>query len=267
MLESFKRMFARTGIERDLGDVSEWAQRRGHRFKRARGDAGFVIDGRLEGRPWRIEWGPPHRAYIEGHELRLRMELDLPSDMQMLVLSRQLMDSLERKTFEEFTDNVQTQIGTATPEEMRWLVMFPKIDLSSLKTLRNRFGAVASAPATGLEWIEGPLANMLEEAAGGLLRKDPPFVLMTLRGRTYLRMQLDTPDSKHVAAALAVFETAVAQAVRTAGGATYQVSGWNTTGNTAWQNLRSEERKHLEEPGAAKGAAPSTPSDAPAKSR
>jgi hypothetical protein len=240
MLDSFKRLFARSAVDRDLSDISGWAQRRGHRFKRARGDAGFVLDGSLEGRPWRIEWGPPHRAYIHGHELRLRMELDLPSDMQMLVLSRPLMDSLERKTFEEFTDNVQTQIGTTTPEEMRWLVMFPKVNLGNLKALRMRFGAVASAPATGLAWIEGPLAHMLEQAANSLLREDPPFVLMTLRGRAYLRMQLETPDSNHVSAALAVFETAVAQALRTAGGGTYQVSGWNSTGTTAWQNFRSD---------------------------
>ena len=131
MLESFKRLFSRQGDDRDLTLISEWAQRRGHGFKRARGEDGFVIDGRLEGRPWRIEWGPSQRDYIEGHELRLRMELDLPSDAQMLLLSRPLMDSLERQTFEEFTDSVQTQIGTKTPEEMRWLVNSSKVWRSS----------------------------------------------------------------------------------------------------------------------------------------
>ena len=28
--------------------------------------------------------------------------------------------------FEEFTEGLQTRIDTATPEEMRWLVMFPR---------------------------------------------------------------------------------------------------------------------------------------------
>ena len=139
MLASFKRLFAARGIDRDLTEISAWASRRGHGFRRARNDQGFVIEGLLEGKPWRAEWGPPQRPYIEGHELRLRMELDLPSDMQMLLLSRPLMDSLERKTFEEFTDSVQTQIGTKTPEEMRWLVMFPKVNFSTLKNLRTRF--------------------------------------------------------------------------------------------------------------------------------
>lgn len=238
MLAALKRMFAKRAIDRDLTEISQWAERRGLGFKRARGDDGFVIDGALEGKPWRIEWGPPHRSYIAGHELRLRMELDLPSDTQMLLLSRPLMDALERQTFEEFTDNVQTQIGTKSPEEMRWLVMFPKIDLGTLKTLRTHFGAVASLPAAGLAWLEGPLAEALELAAKTLLRDDPPFVLMTLRGRAYLRMQLASPESKSVASALALFETAVTQALAAAGGVAGRPSGRDSAASTAWQSLQ-----------------------------
>jgi hypothetical protein len=239
MLESFKRLFSRQGHERDLTLVSDWALQRGYGFKRARGEDGFVIDGKLEGRPWRIEWGPPQRDYIRGHELRMRMELDLSSDAQMLVLSRPLMDSLERKTFEEFTDNVQTQIGTQTPEEMRWLVMFPKVNLTTLKSLRTNFGAVASVPETGLDWIEGPLASALEHASRGLLRTEPPFVLMTLRGRAYLRTQLDAPDPKAVAATLALFEIGVTQALRVVGTGAGRMP--DPTGrSTAWQNFPAD---------------------------
>ena len=242
MLESLKRLFSRPGSDRDLGEIEAWAKRRGHGFKRVRDEDGFVIDGLLDGRPWRIEWGPPHRDYIEGHELRLRMELDLPSDAQMLVLSRPLMDTLERQTFEEFTDNVQTQIGTKTPEEMRWLVMFPKLNLGHLKALRARFGAVASVPSAGLSWIEGPLANQLEQAATEWLRDEPPFVLMTLRGRAYLRMQLAAPEPEAVAAALALFETAVTQAVRTAGDAADPGADSGSNGrSTAWQSFPPED--------------------------
>lgn len=244
MLESFKRLFSRQGHGqgRDLGAIEAWATRRGHGFKRVRDEDGFVIDGLLQGRPWRIEWGPPHRDYIVGHELRLRMELDLPSDTQMLVLSRPLMDSLERKTFEEFTDNVQTQIGTKTPEEMRWLVMFPKVNLSDLKPLRARFGAVASIPVAGLSWIAGPLADGLEKAANEWLHDEQPFVLMTLRGRAYLRMQLDSPEPTAVAAALALFETAVLQAVRVAGGSVERgTDSIHGDRSTAWQSFPPDE--------------------------
>lgn len=242
MLESFKRLFGGRVVDASHAEVGEWAKRRGFGFKRVRPEDGFVIDGLLEGKPWRIEWGPPQRDYITGHELRLRMELELPPDAQMLVLSRPLLDALERKTFEEFTDNVQTQIGTKTPEEMRWLVMFPKINLSTLKSLRARFGAVASMPDWGLAWLTGPLANALELAAAGLLRDEPPFVLMTLRGRAYLRMQLDTPHAADIGAALALFETAVAQALLVTGQASAPSREWgHSSASTAWQTLQPDE--------------------------
>ncbi len=249
MLESFKKLFNKPAPERDLAAVQEWARASGHGFKRVRGEDGFVIDGAIEGRPWRLEWGPPQRDYIGGHELRLRMELALPHDMLMLVLSRTLMDRLERATYEQFTDSMQTQIGAQAPEEMRWLVMFPKVDMASVKTLRAHFGAVASVPQAGLAWIEGPLAEALQRSADRLLRYDPPFVLMTLRSRVYLRMLLDTPDGADIAAALAVFQTAVLQALAAAAGFDGPGGQWHSTSSTAWQSLHSEELQDLNKPG------------------
>jgi hypothetical protein len=250
MLGSIKRLFSRPPPSHDLSAIEEWAERRGHGFRRVRGEAGFVIDGLLEGRPWRIEWGAPQRLYIEGQELRVRMALGLSSDAQMLVLSRPLMQTLERQTFEEFTDNVQTQIGTKTPEEMRWLVMFPKVDLGGLKTLRARFGAVASVPANGLAWLEGPLANQLEQAATDWLAEDPPFVLMTLRGRAYLRMRLAEPEPKVVAAALGLFETAITQALSAVGGTLDRGDELTSPSgsSTAWQSFSPPEPSDDEPP-------------------
>jgi hypothetical protein len=234
MLGSLKRLFTRPGSEHNFTGVMEWARRNGHAFKRVRGEDGFVIDGAIEGMPWRLEWGPPQRDYIGGHELRLRMELALPHDMQMLLLSRSLMEVLERATYEQFTDSTQTQIGAQAPEEMRWLVMFPKIDLVSAKTLRSRFVAVASVPAAGLAWIEGPLADALLRATD------------RLRSRAYLRMLMDAPDPVEIGAALGVFETAVTQALAAASGFDGPGGQWHTTSSTAWQSLQSEE---LQEPG------------------
>ncbi len=216
MLGALKRLFAGQPPGPDLVAVVEWAKRRGHGFKRARDDSGFVIDGTLEGKPWRLEWGPPQRAYIAGRELRMRMELGLSADAQMLLLSRPLMESLERQTFDEFTESTQTQIGTSTPEEMRWLVMFPKVSLATLPTLKAHFGAVASQPAAGLAWIEGPLAHALEQARSTLLYGDPPFVLMILRNRGYLRVQLADPDPQGIATALDLFEISVTRALQAA---------------------------------------------------
>jgi hypothetical protein len=64
---------------------------------------------------------------------------------------------------------------------------------------------------------------------------------MTLRGRTYLRMRLDDPDPQALAAALALFETAVAQAVQAVAGHTRAGVAWPVTANTAWQTIAPEE--------------------------
>jgi hypothetical protein len=237
MLESFKRLFAAPVPAPAWADVAEWAQRRALGFKRAREAEGFVVDGLLDGKPWRMEWGPPQRSYIAGRELRVRMELKLPGELQMLLLSKPLMDQLERQTYDNFTENLQTQIDTGTPEEMRWLVMFPKANLNVFRVLRGHFGAVASAPATVVSWIDGPLGLHLERALGTLLQNDPPFVLMTLRGRVYLRTQLLDPDPASLATVLDLFETAALQARRVATQLGESGPEWPSTGSTAWQSF------------------------------
>jgi hypothetical protein len=44
------------------------------------------------------------------------MELGLPPDMQMLIVSKSLMEALEKQAFEQFTESNQTEMGAATPE-------------------------------------------------------------------------------------------------------------------------------------------------------
>jgi len=236
MLESFKRLFAAKAEPAPAWpEVEAWAKREGLPFRRVREGEGFVIEGRLDDLPWRLEWGPPQRSYIAGRELRMRMELDLPGDLQMLLLAKPLMDQLERQTYESFTEGLQTQIDTATPEEMRWLVMFPKVNLNAYRALRGRFGAVSALPSAVQAWLEGPLAQQLERALAGALQFDPPFVLMTLRGRAYLRTQLIAPDASAIDAAVAIFETAAAQAVLAAEGIAESHDAGPATATTAWQ--------------------------------
>ena len=241
MLGAFKRLFSRREADRDLHALAEWARVEGHGFKRARGDLGFVVDGTVEGHAWRMEWGPPQRAYIQGHELRLRMELDLPADLQMLVLTRGLMEALERQVFEDFTDPVQTEIGAGTPEEMRWLVMYPKADLSALGPVKTHFGAVANVAVTALGWIEGALAASLSQALKAGVGADLPLVLMTLRGRLYLRTELAEPTVAAVSQSLKLFLVAATQARRVAGASgdagTETTTDAPTAGTTAWQTI------------------------------
>jgi hypothetical protein len=236
MLDAIKRWISGGPPGPDWPGVSSWAQTQGYGFKRAKDDQGFVIDGAFGTRPWRLEWGPPQRAYIPTTELRLRMELQLPSDLQMLVMSRPLMETLERETFDRFTESNQTQIDVSTPEEMRWLAMYPKVPLDELsKTARAHFGAVAVHPKAAASWIDASVAEQLGQAAKMLLREDPPFVLMTLRGRVYLRMQLDDPEPSSIAQAVALFQAGAQAAERVGGRAADKNAEWPSTASSAWQ--------------------------------
>ena len=236
MLNAIKRWISGDPPAPDWADVAQWAQSKGYGFKRARDEEGFVLDASFADRPFRLEWGPPQRNYITTHELRLRMELQLPSGLQMLVMTRSLMEMLERETFERYTESNQTLIDVSTPEEMRWLAMFPKVNLDLPKQVRANYAAVAADPATAGQWVAGDLADKLSAACDGLLREQPPFVLMTLRGRVYLRLELDAPEPATIEQAVTVFEAAAHGALR-AVGAVHETHShdWPTTSSTAWQ--------------------------------
>jgi hypothetical protein len=243
MLGSLKKLLATSPNDAaDLRDVSDWAESQGWRFKRAREGAGFVVDGAFDRQPWRLEWGPPQRDFIGAQELRMRIELGLPADLQMLLMSRPLMEQLDQRTYEQSIEGTQTRIDSTTPEEVRWLVLFRPVDLMPFPAVRAHFGAVASLPEAGFSWIEGALAQALERASGGFLRLDPPFLLMTHRGKAYLRLAAPEVDSVLLKAVVALFGVAVGQALRAAQG---RAGGreWPSSGSTAWQSLHGEDSR------------------------
>jgi hypothetical protein len=229
MLDGLKRMLIRDRARAYWREVEAWATERGFHFRRARDDTGFVIDVKVGARSARLEWGPSQRDYIVGPELRLRSELGLPQRLQLLVLSRPLMHELERETFERFTDGLQTHIDTSTPEEMRWLAMFPKFSFGGKSALAARVGAVGSSRTALTRWLEGALAEQIEKAGKNVLAFPTPFVLMTLRGRVLLRIGMPIPQVDAVEQALALFGVAVDRVAEIADLATGAPSVWPST--------------------------------------
>jgi hypothetical protein len=234
MLESLKRWIGGSRGGPDPRAMQAWARQRGLALKRVREDEGVVVEGAMHGTPWRMEWGPPQRAYILERELRLRMDLGLPHGLQMLVTSRELAEDLEQSAYALFTQDMQTRIDSGMPEEMRWLAMFPKTQLAAMKPLKARFAAVASVPETLSAWLEGELAQRLDAAARSWLVQDDPMVLMTLRGRLYLRIESLQPDEALLDGALSLFEVAAQRALVAAEGAA--PGQWPNTSSTAWGN-------------------------------
>ena len=241
MLEGFKRLFnaGSSAPAKGWEGIAPWAEGRQYSFRGVQSE-GFVIDGRLGATPWRLEWGPSQRPYIQGHELRLRAEMGLVSDLQVVLLNRVLQEQMEKDVFEQYVEGVQTRIDNQTPPEMRWLVMFPKLPGSQMGPLREHYVALASMKSWLQQWLQGPLTQAVES-----LRLDPatPMVLMIGRGRLMLRTPLAEADVEPLQMWLRLFETAMREAGRASSSLvestspSTQASVWSTSA------LPGDERK------------------------
>jgi hypothetical protein len=212
MLEGFKRLFTGPGASAssEWEGIAPWAESRQYVYRSVH-DAGFVVDGRLSTTAWRMEWGPSQRPYIDGHELRLRAELGLSADLQLVVMNRALQEKMESAVFEQYVEGVQTRIDNQTPPEMRWLVMFPKLTGSEMPELRERYVALASVKRWLQQWLEGELTKSLAALA---TLPEVPMVLMIGRGRLMLRTELADAQVGAVQGWLRLFETAIREANR-----------------------------------------------------
>src|SRR5512139_3533326 len=106
MLAILKRWWSATTPKPGLHGVEQWARAEEASWRKVRDDEGFVVDGAHRGVAWRIEWGPSHRPYINGAELRLIAELGLHRDLQLMVLNRSLMVTSEAKVYDEYVQGV-----------------------------------------------------------------------------------------------------------------------------------------------------------------
>lgn len=213
MLSHLRRWFTSSPRAAAGSDIEPWAAERGFQFRRVRDDAGFVIEGRSGKIGWRGEWGVATRSYVSGLELRLIGELGTERDIQVLVLNRALADALEKTVFDQFVEGVQTRIDTEVPPEARWLVMFPKLSGPELKTLRERWVALASVKPWLQRWLAGPLTPMLEVVTGEV-SDATPVVLTIARGRLTLRTAMPEARPEQLATWLARFELALTEAQR-----------------------------------------------------
>ncbi len=214
--------------------IMDWAEARGAGFSQTRDGLGFLIE-QPQATPGalRIEWGVSQRSYLPGFELRMRCEMGLHPDLQMMVLCRALMENLERAVFEAYTDTLKTRVDTDTPEEMRWLVMFPKFNNASSQILRQRYGVVGVTKELSGAWLEGELGEALVQASQDLLPEGHPFVLMSMRGNLYLRTEMAEADIGKVQALVRLLECAAREAQRV-NGRLSDAGAWPTTTSIAW---------------------------------
>ncbi len=217
MAALFKRLFNSEQEAAVAGwpDARRWAESAGHRFAVGRGGEGFVVESQTAGTAFRIEWGPSQRNYIAGQELRVRADVGPATDVQMLAATRPLMERLERDVFEQYTEGTETRIDDQTPEEMRWVVLYPQVPAKLLGALHERFGLLGNRPRASTLWLEEGLAGPL---AKSIAWHDPaaPMVLVVQRGRFVLRMALAEPRIAVLDGALSLGLAAAAAARRVA---------------------------------------------------
>jgi hypothetical protein len=187
--------------------IAAWARGRGWRFAGARGGAGFVV----ENDTLRVEWGTPQRDYIAPAELRVRADLGDCGDLQMLLASRALMKTLEAEVFEQATEGNRTRMDDRTPEEMRWVVLYPKLPRAELGALAEHVSALANRRRAAALWLDEALVATLGKALARLGPQEP-LVMVVQRGRFVLRRALAQPTVPALEEAIALAAVAVSSA-------------------------------------------------------
>lgn len=209
MLESLRRLLNKGPKAADLSPLQKWAESHGCQLKRVRDAEGCLMDApasaAADAGGWRIEWGDSQRTYIVGRELRISADVGTPRELLVLVLNRELMESMEKAVFDQYVEDVQTRMDAEAPPEMRWLVMFPKLTGNELGKLRDRYAAIASIKP----WLQLWLTNGLEAALASTIEGAPsadPVVLVINRGRLTLRTSMPAPDAELLTRWFTVFE-------------------------------------------------------------
>lgn len=210
-LQRFQRLLgSHPASESDSRLLDEWAESRGYRLKRVRRSDGRVVEfDCADGAAGRMEWGPSQRAYIRGRELRVRIEAGLPGSLEMLLMTRHLAQQLDSQAYETLVEGQQTGVNATLPEEVRWLSMLERVQVPSTAAA---YLLLSSSPAHALRWLDGELLSRVSRAADRWLGDAAPLVLMTLRGRIYLRLGATALDESVLDGARGLAEVALVSA-------------------------------------------------------
>lgn len=184
--------------------VARWAT--GHFIKHKRlAPAQFALDGLLLDKPFRATCGASSRPYITGLEMRVRMDLDLPPTGHVIVMSRVVRQALEKQAnelYEAAVDSVQTNAQVLT-EELRWLSMFRQgIWTGPQPSFWERYAVLTDEQDLAKRWLDEEAIEFLL-AGSSRAAASVPVVVMLMRGKCYLRLQVN-PQAEGADALLAL---------------------------------------------------------------
>ncbi len=197
-----------------IAPVSEWAATQGFSFSSQGSGQSFSIDGKVAGKPWRMEVGRPSRKYIQGEELRARAELGTSEDVSVMVINRPLKESLEKQAYSMYTDSLQTTADPNLPEEMRWLAMYDEVGWESMpRPFWGRYAVLTDQRDHALAWLDPTLAQLMMEWPAPAPSAQVPFMVLLMRGKAYLRMEHQPSDMASLQHAAQIFTSACESAV------------------------------------------------------
>lgn len=217
MLETLQRLWRRQPAPdpHDAASIEAWGRRRGEVVKHTRHGGGVVVEYRFAERAARVEWGPAQRPYMGQRELRVRVDLGVPSALEMMVMSRSLANRLEGEAYQRLVHGQQTEADVQMPEEARWLAMFQRAPLDApYAAVMAPFVVLGASTGYARRWVEGELATRLARALTHWLTTETPLVIMVVRGRLDLRIQADALDDTVLDGVRLLGDCAAARALR-----------------------------------------------------
>ncbi len=175
----------------------QWAESRGLEFL-ARRDGACAFVGEWSGQPVRVDLQPAARPYLEGWELNARTEIGLSLPSGVVLMNRSLKLSMERwadYVYSQLTNSVQTMADTL-PEEVRWLATYRDAGWPGPEpAFFERFAVLTDSPDEARALIDETVRHSLMHWPEGARSPDTPLLLMRLRSKLQLRLQLE--PSRH----------------------------------------------------------------------
>lgn len=197
--------------------VVAWAASQGYAVTDQTAAGGFSLTGQTGQtgqKHWVFKRGPSSRDFIEGDELYARAELGVMGDAAVVIMSRPLKIELEKQAYAIYTDSLQTTVNTSLPEEMRWLAMYEEVVWEGLALeFLERYVVLADEVDHAGAWITAALVESLMQWPAAATAARAPFMVMTLRGNVYLRMEYTPPDLPTLQHAVAVLQHACESAL------------------------------------------------------
>lgn len=173
---------------------------------------GSSIRGMVDDKPWKLERAAASRNYIAGEEIRGRADIGIDPLVTVIIMNRALKELLEKRAYALYTDSVETEASPTLMEEMRWLALYPQVGWERVAdAFWHRYAVMTSQRAHAMGWLTPKLADMLMAWPEPAPLAENPFILMVMRGRVHLRMQL-TPADANTLDHIARLFTAASQA-------------------------------------------------------